>query len=119
MTDTEHTPGPWRVFSLHDDATEIVTDRKTAYETASIADLRGKLNAPANARLIVSAPAQVIILDLVRLGLMTLGEGDAEFDGVMYWFDDQQVDWCVAVVNAIGWDTARAAIAKVRAGEQP
>jgi hypothetical protein len=85
----------------------------------SIADLRGKSNAQAKARLIVAAPAQAIILELVQLGLMTLTEGEAEFDDVMYWFDGQKVDWCVGVVDAIGWDAAHAPITDVRPGRQP
>jgi hypothetical protein len=71
--------------------------------------------AEANARLVTAAPAQAIILELVQLGLMTLEVGEAEFDGVMYWFDPRQADWCVGVVNAIGWDVARSAIA----GDKP
>ena len=68
----------------------------------------------ANARLIVAAPAQALVLDLVQLGVMTLQEGDAEFDGVMYWFDHTKPDWCVSVIAAIGWETARTAIAQAR-----
>jgi hypothetical protein len=59
-----------------------------------------------------AALAQALILDLVVFGLMTLHEGEAEFDGVMYWFDARQPDWCKGVVDAIGWDTARAAVAQ-------
>jgi predicted membrane-bound spermidine synthase len=119
MTDTQHTPGPWRVFTLHEDAIEIVTDRKTAYETVSIADLRGKPNAQANARLAAAAPAQLLILHLVQQGLMTLEEGEAEFGDVMYWFDHRKPDWCVDVVNAIGWDAALDALAQTAAGVTP
>ncbi len=61
--------------------------------------------------LTISVCAQAIVLDLVQLGLMTLDEGEAEFDGAMYWFDHQQADWCVGVIAAIGWEAARAAIA--------
>lgn len=68
-------------------------------------------------RLRRAAPAQAIILDLVQLGLMTLEEGEAEFDDVMYWFDAGQPDWCVGVVESIGWNKAQAAIE--RAGRLP
>ena len=66
--------------------------------------------------LIAAAPALAIILDLVRYGLMTLTDGDAEFDGVMYWFLNEP-DWCMVLVNAIGWDTARSAIAEATTGQ--
>ena len=57
-----------------------------------------------------AAPAQAVILDLAQSGLMTLGDGEAEFDDVMYWFDGGQSDWPVKLVEAIGWAKARAAI---------
>ena len=56
MTMTQHTPGPWRVFTAFTDL-EIVTDRPTAHETESIVQFKGQSNAKANARLIAAAPA--------------------------------------------------------------
>ena len=66
-----------------------------------------------------AAPAQAIILDLVQSGLMTLQEGEAEFDDVMYWFDSGRPDWPVAVVEAIGWAKARAAIERAGTWSDP
>jgi hypothetical protein len=64
-----------------------------------------------------SAHAPALLLDLVRYGLLSLSDGDAEFDGVMYWFDDQRPDW-LALIDAIGWDSARAAIAQATTDER-
>ncbi len=69
-------------------------------------------------RLRQAAPSQAMIIDLVQQGLMTLQEGEAEFDGVMYWFDHRQPDWCVGVLDAIGWDTARDGITQATTGER-
>ena len=55
MTNSAHTPGPWRVFDVFTDI-EVVTDRPTANETESIVQFRGQRNAKANARLIAAAP---------------------------------------------------------------
>lgn len=55
MTETQHTPGPWRVFDAFTDV-EIVTDRPTAHETESLVQFRGQPNARANARLMAAAP---------------------------------------------------------------
>jgi hypothetical protein len=113
MTITEHRPGPW-VYTL--DASGIcgIHGGDNAKVPVRIGEVTAdtQAQAEANARLIVAAPAQAIILTLAQLGLMTLAEGEAEFDGVMYWFDAGQADWCVGVVNAIGWDAARAAISE-------
>jgi hypothetical protein len=54
MTQRQHTPGPWRVFTAFVDV-EIVTDRPTANETESIVQFKGQRNALANAALIVRA----------------------------------------------------------------
>jgi hypothetical protein len=55
MTQTQHTPGPWRVFDALTDI-EIVTDRRTANETESIVQFKGQRNAKANAYLMAAAP---------------------------------------------------------------
>lgn len=116
-----HTPGPWHyeVSVNCPDVWEITAD----FCESSIAEIprwqdddsNDSQEAEANARLFTAAPAQAIILDLVQHGLMTLEEGEAEFDGVMYWFDHRQADWCVGVVDAIGWDHARLAIVEAMA----
>jgi hypothetical protein len=115
VTNTGHTPGNWKIAGNRDSDTQelrIVED-STGGEIAVIYPTLGYAQADiANARLIVAAPAQAVILSLVQQGLMTLQDGEAEFDGVMYVFDAHQPDWCVGVVDAIGWDAARAAIAE-------
>jgi hypothetical protein len=117
----KYTPGPWEITGhSHRDyeGQEIGTGDKTVAVilTAEASSLEAEDHA--NAVLIASAPAQAIILDLVQRGLMTLEPGEAEFDGVMYWFDARQVDWCVGVVNAIGWDKALASIAEPAPGDE-
>ena len=117
MTNIKYTPAPWE-----DNGNGLIFGQCPGDddEAPFVADVCSDPNIytdqeQANGRLIAAAPAQAIILDLVRYGLMTLTDGDAEFDSVMYWFDDSQPDWCVNVVNAIGWHTARTAIAKATA----
>jgi hypothetical protein len=103
---TAHTPGPWRV---HNHAhVHTAAGRR-------LATTKGEFGNPANsanARLMSAAPAQAILLDLLQQGLATIAEGEIEFDGVMYWFDHSSSDWATQVVDAIGWDHARAAIAE-------
>jgi hypothetical protein len=65
-------------------------------------------------RLAAAAPAQRLILDLLRYGAATVADGEFAFAGVMYGFDDHRPDW-VALVDAIGWDAARAAIHAIEA----
>jgi hypothetical protein len=55
MTQTTHTPGPWRVFDAFVDL-EIVSDRPTANATESLVQFKGQRNAKANARLMAAAP---------------------------------------------------------------
>lgn len=57
------------------------------------------LDAPARAR--EAAPAQAILLDMLRYGFLTLSDGEAEVVGVIYAFDDQDPDWR-AVLDAFG-----------------
>ena len=111
MTDTTYTPVPW-VYTLDARGVCGIHGGDNAKLPVRIGEVTGdtQKQAEANARLIAAAPAQALILDLVQQGLMTLQEGEAEFDGVMYWFDARQPDWCVSVVAAIGWDTARACL---------
>jgi len=116
MTDTTYTPAPW-VYTLDARGVCRIHGGDNAKAPIRIGEVTAatQKQAEANARLIVAAPAQALILDLVQQGLMTLQEGEAEFDGVMYWFDARQPDWCAGVVAAIGWDAARAAIAEAKA----
>jgi hypothetical protein len=67
-----------------------------------------------DARRRASAHAATLLLDMIRYGLVTITDGDAEFNGTIYWFDDTAPDWN-AVVNAIGWDKATAALAQAKA----
>jgi hypothetical protein len=121
MADAEPTPGGWHYAVTGPSRIDGCIRYYVASSTRNIALIEGLEGmgpsriAEANARLIAAAPAQAIILALVQRGLMTLEEGEAEFDGTMYWFDPRQADWCVGVVNAIGWDVARSAIA----GDKP
>jgi hypothetical protein len=110
----QYTPGPWEIRGDRDDADGLfIVQQATGGLICWLKTTPSRSPADtANARLIAAAPAQTIILSLVQLGLMTLEPGEAEFDGVMYWFDERQPDWCAGVVNAIGWDKALAAIAE-------
>src|SRR5438477_9132042 len=68
MTQTAHTPGPWRVFAPFGlERAEIVTDRATADETESIISFDGEDNTLANARLIAAAPK---LLELAERALI-------------------------------------------------
>jgi hypothetical protein len=58
--------------------------------------------------------AQAILLDLLRHGVLTMSDGDAEFEGVVYAFACNNPDWS-ALLDAIGWENADAAIAQARA----
>jgi hypothetical protein len=122
MTQISFTPGPWE----HGDSGLIYgqcgeNDVEAPFVCDVIEDsamqVLGMLSPveETNARLIAAAPAQAIILDLLQHGLATIGAGELEFVGVMYWFDDQNSDW-TAVVDAIGWDKARAAIIQGKGG---
>jgi hypothetical protein len=70
MTETQHTPGPWRVFDAFTDP-EIVTDRPTARETESLVQFKGQRNAKANARLMAAAPELLEALELAVQALNT------------------------------------------------
>lgn len=62
------------------------------------------------ARLMAAAPAQALVLDLVRHRLATITDGEVGFDGVVYAYDPYAPDWS-ALVDAIGWEKARRAVA--------
>lgn len=63
------------------------------------------------AGLMASVPAMAILLDFARYGVAEMSDGEVVFEGVVYAYDSRNPDWN-ALLNAIGWDTARAAIAK-------
>ena len=104
-----HTPGPWSVQGDIDDGITVISEPCL---DEHVCQVFGGDALEANASLIAAAPAQRIVLDLLQLGLATIDEGELEFDGVMYWFDHRCPHWATAVVDAIGWDHARAAIAE-------
>ena len=60
-----------------------------------------------------AAPAQAMLLDMLRYGILTLSDGEAEFEGVIYAFNDRDPDWR-AVLDAIGEQRARAAVARAK-----
>jgi hypothetical protein len=111
---TNHTPGPWKVthtqFGLH----RIDCEERSKH---GIGVVMSNVDTLPNARLIAAAPAQSIVLDLLRHGLATLSDGDLvlhdPMDGMVYAFDDACPDW-TAVVDAIGWDKAIAVIARAK-----
>lgn len=70
----------------------------------------------ANAHLIAAAPAMALVLDLLRLKLARFEPGEFCFNGLCYSISLPN-DW-VALIDVIGWDSARAAIAKAY-GETP
>jgi hypothetical protein len=53
--------------------------------------------------------AAILLLDMIRYGVLVLGDGDAFFQETNYAHDDQAPDW-KALVDAIGWDNARASV---------
>jgi hypothetical protein len=111
---TAHTPGPWHYQLYADRQTRLVGPKGWHILSGTFT---GEA-AEANARLVAATPAQSILLDLLQYGLATVAEGELEFDGVMYWFDYRCPDWAARVVDAIGWDHARTALANAKGGDQ-
>jgi hypothetical protein len=58
-----------------------------------------------------AARAALLLIDMVRYGIISLGDGEAEFQETIYAFDATAPDW-QALVDAIGWDTAAALVLK-------
>jgi hypothetical protein len=58
-----------------------------------------------------SAPAQALLLDMVRHGIASINDGEVEFDEVIYAYDPYAPDWA-ALMDAIGSEKAHAAILK-------
>jgi len=56
-----------------------------------------------------TARAALLLLDMVRFGVISLADGDAEFQETIYVFDATAPDWH-ALLDAIGWETAAAAV---------
>jgi len=69
------------------------------------------------ARVWEAATVQAVLLDMLRYGVLTLSDGEAEFDGVIYAFDDNHPDWS-AVLDSIGEQQAHAALARAKGGAQ-
>jgi hypothetical protein len=63
------------------------------------------------ARVMASAPAQALLLDLVRHGIAGITDGEVGLGEAVYAYDSQAPDW-PALVDAIGWGKARSAINK-------
>ncbi len=83
MTRT-HAKGPRRVFDALTDI-EIVTDSRTAHETESLVQFRGRRNARANARLMAAAPE---LLDAPR-DLLERDRAETADSG----FTDDEMTW--------------------------
>ena len=58
--------------------------------------------------------AAVALLEMVRRGLLTLSDGDAECDGTMYWFDSDTPDWH-ALLQAIRTNALAASVPEAAA----
>jgi hypothetical protein len=65
--------------------------------------------------LIEQASAQAIVIDLLRYGVAELSDGELIHNSTVYAYDDRAPDWN-AVITAIGWDEAQAAITNAREG---
>jgi hypothetical protein len=100
MTQTHHTPGPWRVFEALT-GIEIVTDRRTANETESLVQFKGQRNAKANARLMTAAP------DLLA-ALEELVERDRS-EALSCGFTEDELSWLEEACRAIAKAKAPAA----------
>jgi len=113
-SDAMHTPGPWD-YRPNEDGKPVTNGTVAiaymdAYQPEEQDRGLWECETEANGRLVAAAPAQAILLDMLRRRVLTLGEGNAEFEGVVYNFDSTRPDWN-ALLQAIGWDTARAVVA--------
>lgn len=115
-SNTKHTPGPWHVEDHHhrshgaSDVIRVYAERTPDDPSPWVADVG---YGEADARLIASAPAQSLILDMLALGIARLERNgplvEFCFNGMRYVASD--CDWR-EIIDVIGWDRARAAIAK-------
>jgi len=105
-----HTPVPWAYDE--NDARIYYADSDVEPTIAYIErDNTSPERVKADGYLIAAAPAQALLLDLVRYGVVTITDGDVEFQETVYAYDSSTPDWN-ALIEAIGWDNAHAAIAK-------
>jgi hypothetical protein len=58
--------------------------------------------------------AAIALLDMIRRGLLTLSNGDAECDGTVYWFDSETPDWH-ALLQAIQTNASAASVPETAA----
>ncbi len=111
MAETKHTPGPWKWERPEDGHPCDYRYLRANRISVLVAErAHNMLMEEADARLIAAAPAQAIIIDLVRLGLGRFERFEFCFGGLRYCHRE---DW-PGLVDAIGWDNAHAAIAKAK-----
>jgi hypothetical protein len=77
-----------------------------ALESNGDESIYGDSEHEANAELIADAPAMSLILSLLCAGKASIRAGWIMFDGTYYYSHESWTD----LVNAIGWDRARAAL---------
>jgi hypothetical protein len=114
-----HTPGPWSCPPIAGTSSCTIPITADALK-ASANNYNGGTVAlalrPADANLIAAAPAMDLALSLLCAGLAKIDRfGDLVefcFDGLRY---SHNGDWA-ALLDLIGWDKARAAIAKAKGG---
>jgi hypothetical protein len=106
---SEHTPGPWMVLPANERGQFVILTEHGP--RLDIAETYGWPDTPraANARLIAEAPAQAVVLRLLQLGLARFEPGEFCFNGLR--FSQRGNSSWSALVAAIGWDAAHAAIA--------
>lgn len=109
MDKSKHTPGPWNCAALPNIpllSIYIYVDAEDGKEPKALPVTEG------NARLIAAAPAMDLALSMIACGIARIERsGRLEefcFDGMRYCLNG---DWN-ALFRAIGWDKARAAIAR-------
>lgn len=112
MSEAKFTPGPWDDASKYPEIPTVRIFAKCHYiaSVGNIDDSREQTEA--NAHLICTAPAMDIILSLLTLKLARIEKSgrlsEFCFEGLRYILNG---DWN-QLVNVIGWDKAREAIAK-------
>jgi hypothetical protein len=103
MTEARHTPcnTPWLVQSEFE--TTIVDSMDNELAQIFAPDTQEQLEI---ARLMAAAPAQALLLDLVRHGAVSINDSEVEFDETVYVYDPYAPDWN-ALIDGIGWDNAQ------------
>lgn len=121
---TQHTPGPWTAYLYSADCEAYVRSKSRHWAVAVVHTGRGcttpsldisNEERDANARLIADAPAMSICLEMISLGIARIerskcGFTEFCFDGIRYMTGE---NWA-HTLKGIGWETARAAIAKAK-----